>query len=135
MLNEIPHTFFQPFPITEKLIFSACLYLFSMSMTTFYSQDFDAILHCVDRLSVCLTASPTLKFGLTAEKAAHLMLDKVWNAFVIPGIVHSDIVPNFVGQWLQTMCTRLCILRTHSPHTDPELMGVHKELDSNSCQC
>ena len=51
------------------------------------------------------------------------MLDKGWHAFGIPGIVHSDMGPQFVGQWWQTMCARMGILRTHIPPNRPRANG------------
>ena len=37
--------------------------------------------------------------GLTAEKAAHLMLDDGWDIEGIPHVVTSDQGPQFDGMW------------------------------------
>ena len=71
---------------------SVCLDIFSMPTTQWLGSDYDAILLCVDRLSGWITACPTL--GLTAENAAHLILDKGWEPFGIPATIHSDMAPN-----------------------------------------
>ena len=114
---------YEPFSIPEKLMFSVSLDVFSMPTTSFQSQDFDCILLCVDRLSGWLVACPTLKLGLTAEKAAHFILDKHCNAFGVPEIIHSDIRSQFIGQWWKTMCARLGVLQTHSPPHRPRANG------------
>ena len=106
-----------PFPIPERLMHSMCLDVFSMPSTQWLDQEYDSILLCVDRLSGWMIACPTLKLGLTAEKAAHLVLDRGWEPFGIPATIHSDMGPQFVGQWWKTMCGRLGIQQTYSqPH-------------------
>ena len=102
---------------------SVCLDLFSMPTTTWNSQEYDAILLCVDRLSGWIVAAPTLKLGLSAEKAAHLILEKGWEPFGIPATVHSDMGPQFVGAWWGTMCARLGIHQTFSQPHRPRANG------------
>jgi transposase InsO family protein len=104
-------------------MFSVCLDIFSMPVTLWMGNTFDAILLCVDRLSGWITACPTLKLGLTAEKAAHLLLDKGWDTFGIPAHVHSDMGPQFIGQWWKTMCARLGIQQSLSPPHRPRGNG------------
>lgn len=94
-----------------------------MPPTLWDDTSYDAVLLCVDRLSGWLVACPTTKLGLTAEKAAHLMLEKHWDPFGPPAIVHSDMGPQFVGQWWLTMCSRLGITTTNSPPHRPRSNG------------
>ena len=100
---------------------SVCLDIFSMP--NWQGIDFDSILLCVDRLSGWITACPTQKLGLTAEKAAHLIMDRGWDFFGIPTTVHSDMGPQFIGQWWKTMCARLGIHQTYSPPHRPRANG------------
>ncbi len=51
----------------------------------------DSILLCIDRLSGWMVACPTEKQGLTAGKAAHMMLEKGWDLLNIPYNIHSDM--------------------------------------------
>jgi hypothetical protein len=104
-------------PVPERAMHSVCLDLFSLPSTNWNSQEYDAILLCVDRLSGWIVAAPTTKLGLSAEKAAHPILEKGWEPFGIPSTVHSDMGPQFVGAWWKTMCGRLGIHQTFSqPH-------------------
>ena len=113
----------EPFPVPERLMHSVCLDVFAMPPTTWEDVEYDSILLCVDRLSGWIVACPTLKVGLTAEKAAHLILDKSWDPFGIPTTVHSDMGPQFVGQWWRTMCARLGIHQTFSQPHRPRANG------------
>ena len=113
----------QHFPVPERCMHSVCLDIFSMPHTIWESQPFDCILLCVDRLSGWIVAAPTLKDGLTAEKAAHLILEKGWEPFGIPTTVHSDQGPQFTGQWWRTMCARLGIQQTFSQPHRPRANG------------
>jgi hypothetical protein len=113
----------ESFPVPERLMHSVCLDIFSMPTTQWLGSDYDAILLCVDRLSGWITACPTLKLGLTAENAAHLILDKGWEPFGIPATIHSDMGPQFVGQWWKTMCGRLGIQQTTSQPHRPRANG------------
>ena len=67
---------------------SVCLDVFAMPPTTWENTPYDSILLCVDRLSGWIVACPTQKVGLTAEKAAHLILHKGWGPFGILTNVH-----------------------------------------------
>ena len=86
------------FPVPERLMHSVCLDVFAMPPVTWQEVEYDSILLCVDRLSGWLVAFPTVKQGLTAERAAHLLLDKWWEHFGLPATVLSDMGPQFVGQ-------------------------------------
>jgi len=112
-----------PFPITQRVMHSVCLDIFSMPSTFWRGQDFDAILLCVDRLSGWIVACPTLKQGLTAENAAHLLLEKGWEPFGLPATVHSDQGAQFVGQWLGTFCAMLGVQQTFSQPHRPRANG------------
>ena len=113
----------EPFPIPERLMHSVSLDIFKMPETQWAGKDFDAILLCVDRLSGWLIACPTRSRGLTAEQAAHLLLDGGWGPFGLPATVHSDKGAQFVGQWFQTMCARLGIHQTTSQAHRPRANG------------
>ena len=102
---------------------SVCLDIFAMPSTQWRGVDYDAILLCVDRLSGWIVACPTLKLGLTAEKAAHLLLESGWEFFGIPATVHSDQGAQFVGQWWGTLCASLGIQQTFSQPHRPRANG------------
>ena len=113
----------EPFPIPERLMHSVCLDIFSMPPVSWENAEYDALLLCVDRLSGWIVACPTLKMGLTAERAAHLILDKGWEPFGVPVTVHSDNGPQFVGQWWRTLCARLGVQQTFSQPHRPRANG------------
>ena len=93
---------------------SVCLDVFSPPATEWQGQRYDALLLCVDRLTGWIIALPTQKEGLTAEKAAHMMMDHGWDMFGIPQVITSDQGANFAGRWWKTMCARLGIRHAHS---------------------
>ena len=64
--------------VPSKLFSSDCLDIFSMPPETWLSVEYDCILLCVDRLSGWIISRHTQYKGLTAEKAAHLLLDNGW---------------------------------------------------------
>ena len=112
-----------PFPVPERVMHSVCLDIFAMPSTQWRDIDYDAILLCVDRLSGWIVACPTLKQGLTAEKAAHLLLEKGWEPFGLPTTVHSDQGAQFVGQWWGTLCAMLGVQQTFSQPHRPRANG------------
>ena len=63
------------------------------------------------------------KLGLTAERAAHLILDNGWESFGIPSVITSDQGLQFVGQWWKTMCARLGIRQAFSQAYRPQANG------------
>ena len=63
----------------------------SVSLDVFSVPEVDCILLCVDRLSGWVLAKPSTKLGLTAKKAAHLMMDGGWEAFGVPTTITSDM--------------------------------------------
>ena len=76
-----------------------CLYVLSLPEVECKGVKYDQILVCVDRLSGWIIARPARKGKLTAEDAAHLMLENGWETFGIPSIVTSDQGSQFIGQW------------------------------------
>jgi hypothetical protein len=110
-------------PITPRILFSVSIDVFYLAPTEWAGQEYDCILLCVDRLSGWMIAKPALKLGLTAEKAAHLMMDDGWNIFGVPSIVTSDQGPHFVGAWWKTMCRRLGIRQVFSQAHRPQANG------------
>ena len=96
-------------PVPSKIFTSVCLDVFSMQPENGQGVEYDCIFLCVDRLSGWITAKPTQKLGLTAEKAAHLVLDDGGDIYGIPTIVTSDQGPQLTGIWWKTLCNRLGI--------------------------
>ena len=110
-------------PIPAKVFTSVCIDIFSMPEEFWQGVRYDCIIVCVDRLSGWIIAKPTQKMGLTAEKAAHLMLDDGWNIYGVPQIVTSDQGPQFAGAWWKTMCKRLGIRQAFSQAHRPQSNG------------
>ena len=102
---------------------SVSLDIFSMPTETYNNEEFDCMLVCVDRLSGWIIAKPTTKLGLTAKKAATLLLENGWDIFGIPTTITSDQGPQFVGQWFKTMCSRLGIRQAFSQAYHPRANG------------
>ena len=92
-----------PTPVPSHVMTSVALDVFSLPRVEWQGNTFDSLLLCVDRLSGWIIAKPTTKLGLTAEKAAHLVMENGWDTFGIPAIITSDQGPQFVGQWWRTM--------------------------------
>ena len=118
-------------PIPERVFTSVCLDVFAMPDVEWDDQKFDCILLCVDRLSGWIVAQPTLKLGLTAKKAAHLMLDSGWNICWVPTSITTDMGAQFVGKWWRTLCARLVVRQAFSQAIGLKLMGGQKELENN----
>ena len=111
------------YPIPERAMASVSLDVFSMPEVQWDHQTYDCILLCVDRLSGWVLAKPSTKLGLTAKKAAHLMMDGGWEAFGVPTTITSDMGAQFVGQWWKTMCARLGIRQAYSQAHRPQANG------------
>ena len=77
----------------------------------------------VDRLTSWMMARPSLKLGLTGEKAAHLMLDGSWGELGVPITVTSDQGSQFVSQWWLTICSRLGVRSAFSQAHRPQANG------------
>lgn len=110
-------------PVPDRIFQSVCIDLFSMPTVEWENVHFDAMLIVVDRLSGWIVAKPTQKLGLTAEKAAHLMMDDGWNIYGVPQIITSDQGPQFAGMWWKTMCRRLGIRQAFSHAHRPQANG------------
>ena len=113
----------EPLPVPEKIMSSVCLDIFSLPEVDWHQQKFDSMLLCVDRLSGWVVAKPTTKLGLTAEKAAHLMLDNCWDLFGVPIQITSDQGAQFIGQWWKTLCARMGIRQAYSQAYWPRANG------------
>ena len=61
--------------------------------------------------------------GVEAKKTADILMDNGWETFVIPAIITSDQESQFVGQWFQTMCSRLVIRLAYSQAYRPQANG------------
>ena len=70
-----------------------------------------------------MVALPCLKDGLTAEKAAQMMVEKWWDGLGIPSIITCDRGPQFVGRWWQTLCSRLGIRCAYTQVYRPQSNG------------
>ena len=101
-------------PVPDTIMTSVALDVFALPATEWQGQPYDSLLVCVDRLSGWVIARPCTKVGLTAERAAHMILDNGWESFGIPSIITSDQGSQFVGQWWRTMCARLGIRQAYS---------------------
>ena len=101
-------------PIPPHIMSSVAIDIFSLPSVEWRGNNFDSLLVCVDRHSGWIIARPCTKVGLTAERAAHLMLDGGWETFGIPSVITSDQGPQFAGQWWKTMCARLGIRQAYS---------------------
>ena len=101
-------------PVPAYVMSSVAVDIFSLPSVEWDGRNFDAMVVCVDRLSGWILARPCSKAGLTAEKAAHLLLEGGWEVFGIPAVITSDQGPQFKGQWWRTMCARLGIRMAYS---------------------
>ena len=73
-----------------------------------------------------MVARPSTKLGLTAKKAATLMLEGSWDTFGVPTQINSDMGAQFVGQWWRTLCARLGIRQAYSQAHRPQANGRAK---------
>ena len=110
-------------PIPDYVMASVALDVFALPSVTWGGQPYDSLLVCVDRHSGWIIARPCCKLGLTAEKAAHLIMDNGWETFGIPSVITSDQGSQFVGQWWKTMCARLGIRQAYSQAYRPQANG------------
>ena len=102
---------------------SVSLDVFALPAATWAGQIYDALLVCVDRLSGWIIARPCQKLGLTAERAAHLVMENGWDTYGIRTVITSDMGSQFVGQWWKTMCARLGIRQAFSRAYRPQANG------------
>ena len=112
-----------PTPVPDQIMTSVSLDVFALPQVQWDGKKFDSLLVCVDRLSGWILARPCTKLGLTAEKAAHLILDNGWETFGVPSVITSDQGSQFVGQWWKTMCARLGIRQAYSQAYRPQANG------------
>ncbi len=110
-------------PIPPAPFLSVCVDIFSLTEVSWQNQSYDSLVLCVDRHSGWMIAQPTLKKGLTAEKCAYILLEGGWIQSGVPTNITSDQVPQFVGQWFQTMCGRLGIREAFSQANHPQANG------------
>ena len=94
-----------------------------MPTVTWLGEEYDYVRLCVYRLNGWILARPTNKVGLTADKAAHLMLDHGWNEMGIPSLITSDQGSQFIGFWWKTICSRLGIRHAYSQAYRPQANG------------
>ena len=112
-----------PTPVPNHVMTSVALDVFALPNAIWQGQAYDSLLVCVDRLTGWIIARPCQKAGLTAERAAHLIMDGGWETFGIPSIITSDQGAQFVGQWWKTMCARLGIRQAYSQAYRPQANG------------
>ena len=110
-------------PILGRVMSSVALDIFSICPVEWQGVMYDSLLLCIDRLSGWIIARPCQKTGLTAERAANLIMDNGWETFGIPSIITSCRGPQFVGQWWRTMCARLGIRQAYSQAYRPQANG------------
>jgi transposase InsO family protein len=109
--------------VPERFMASVAMDLFSMPEVTWQSQQYDCYVLMVDRLTGWMVARPSLKKGLTGEKAAHLFIDGSWGELGIPNTITSDQGSQFVSQWWLTMCSRLGARSAFSQAHRPQANG------------
>jgi transposase InsO family protein len=110
-------------PIPARIMESVSLDIFSPPPVFWQDRFYDACIVVVDRHSGWIVAIPTEKEGLTAEKAAHLVMEHGWSLFVEPRIITTDQGPQFTGQWWRTMCARLGVRTAFSQAYRPQANG------------
>ena len=110
-------------PIPTYVMDHVSIDIFSLPSTEFDGKTFDAMVLCVDRQSGWMIARPCTKLGLTAERAARLLLDGGWEIFGIPSVVTSDQGPQFTGQWWKTMCAKLGVRMAYAQAYRPDSNG------------
>ena len=85
-------------PVPDRIFEHVCIDIFSMPESELGGEKFDCMVLCVDRLSGWMLAKPTTKIGLTAEKAAKMLLDGAWDLWGVPSTITSDQGPQFAGK-------------------------------------
>ena len=100
--------------VPDRVMVSVSLDVFHLPEVVWLGAKYDSMVVCVDRLSGWVIARPTQAVGLTAEKAAHLVMENGWETFGVPSIITSDRGAQFVGQWWKTMCARLGVRQAFS---------------------
>ena len=109
--------------LVPRAMASVCIDIFSPPETSWRGKIYNALIVWVDRLSGWIGAIPTQKKGLSAQKCAHLMMERSWDIFGIPSIITSDQGPQFSGKWWRTMCARLGIRQAFSQAHRPQGNG------------
>ena len=112
-----------PNPVPERIFDHVCLDVAIMPSVEWLGQEYDCMVICVDRLSGWIIAKPSLQEGLTAQKAAHLLLDGGWNEIGIPSLITSDQGSQFIGYWWKTLCSRLGVRLAYSQAYRPQGNG------------
>ena len=110
-------------PVIDQPMVSVCMDIFSMPRENWQASAYDSILLCVDRLTGWIIPLPALKEGLTAEKVAHMMIERWWDGYWIPSIIRCDRGPQFVGKCWQTLCACLGIRCAYSQVYRPQSNG------------
>ncbi len=93
-----------------------------MPAVEYHEVQFDCFLLMVDRLTGWIIARPSLKLGLTSEKAARLLLDNSWGEVGVPYTV-SDQGSQFISQFWTTLCARLGVRCAMSQAHRPQANG------------
>ena len=66
-------------PVPAHVMSSVALDFLALPKVEWLGESYDTLLVCVDRLTGWILARPTRKLNLTAERAAHLILDQGWD--------------------------------------------------------
>ncbi len=110
-------------PVVEGFWASICLDIFSLPTVEWQGESYDGLLLCVDRATNWITARPTLREGLTGEKAVKLLLEGGWGEAGIPAIITSDQGTQFTSQFFRTICARLGVRQAFSQAYRPQANG------------
>lgn len=70
--------------VPDRFMASVSMDVFSMPTVSWCGEQYDCFLLWVDRLTGWMIARPSLKTGLTGERAAHLLLDDSWGEVGVP---------------------------------------------------
>jgi hypothetical protein len=76
--------------VPDCIMTSVCLDIFTLPPVVWGGKEYEKLLVCVDRHSGWIVARPAPRVGLTAEKAAHMMLEDGWDSFGVPSVITSD---------------------------------------------
>lgn len=93
-------------------------------------QQYDCMVVFLDRHSLLIIFRPNIKIWFTAKKDALLLLD--WDQFGIQYNITSEQGPPFLGQWFQTIFSRVgthqAFLQYNAPHATGTAEEVLKQL-------
>ena len=134
--TERKQGYMTPMPIPMEPMDSIALDMFHHPSTSHDGEVYDQMLLCVFRLSGYLIAIPIPKprhedkdEGLTGKRTTHLVMERWVDRFGAPREICSDRGPQFVSQFLQTLCSKIaarstmCLAARHQGNGKAENTG------------